>query len=105
MVENLDQIMTKINKYIELLNQANITVEKAYLFGSFARGNADEYSDINVAIISDRFSGVRFDDRRMIVPLRRSIDNRIEAIPFRKEAFNTADPLAAEILTNGVEIK
>ena len=87
MPENLDKIKSIINKYIDEVKRNKIVVEKVYLFGSYARGTATEDSDIDIAIISNDFKGDRFDDRRLLVPLRRQIDWRLEPIPFRPEDF------------------
>lgn len=70
---------------------------EAFLFGSYAKGVAKPWNDIDIAIVSDSFSGDRFEDRRRIVPLRREIDSRIEPIPFRPEDFNDRSTLAEEI--------
>ena len=47
-----------IQEYVELLNQRNIRVAQAILFGSHALGTADEDSDIDVAIISPDLGSV-----------------------------------------------
>jgi predicted nucleotidyltransferase len=104
MAENIDKIKSIIKQYIKIITQNKIEIEKIYLFGSYACGNATEDSDIDIAIISKDFEGDRFLDRRKIVPLRRKIDRRIEPIPFRTEDFKKSDPLALEIMTNGIEI-
>jgi len=104
MPENLDKIKSIINKYIDEVKRNKIVVEKVYLFGSYARGTATEDSDIDIAIISNDFKGDRFDDRRLLVPLRRQIDWRLEPIPFRPEDFHEYHPLAVEIIRNGIEL-
>jgi len=104
MAENIDQIKSLIKQYIEIIKQHKIEIEKVYLFGSYARGTATADSDIDIALISQDFDGDRFLDRRKIVPLRREIDRRLEPIPYRTEDFNKSDPLALEIITNGIEI-
>ncbi|MDR4507386.1 MAG: hypothetical protein MRJ65_03955 [Candidatus Brocadiaceae bacterium] len=63
-----------------------------------------EDSDIDVALISDAFTGNRFDDRRKVVPFRRKIDSRIEPIPFRPEDFNRGGLLVEEIKNTGKKI-
>ena len=70
MAKASDKIVSIIKLYVRELQKNNIDVKKAILFGSYARGIADEDSDIDVAIISDSLSGNRFDDRRILVPLR-----------------------------------
>ena len=102
MVDKFDKIRSIIEQYIKIVKQNKIVVEKVYLFGSFAKGTATEDSDIDIAIISNNFKGDRFLDRRLLVPLRRQIDWRIEPMPYRVEDFNEGDPLAIEIIRNGI---
>ena len=104
MVDEYNLITETIRRYIAIVKQNDINVERVYLFGSHARGTATEDSDIDIAIISRDFKGDRFDDRRKLIPLRRKIDRRIEPMPFVPEDFNAANPLALEILTHGIEI-
>jgi hypothetical protein len=40
----------------------------------------------------------------VIVPLRRSIDKRIDPLPYRPEDFNESDPLVSAILKTGIQI-
>ena len=40
-----------IKKYIKFLQENNYEVQKAYIFGSYAKGNYDDNSDIDLAII------------------------------------------------------
>ena len=105
MAEGKDANRRIIRTYIGVIAKNNIKIEKVYLFGSYARGTAVEDSDIDIAIVSDDFSGDRFADRRRVVPLRRKIDRRLEPIPYRPENFKENDPLVVEILKNGIEIK
>ena len=104
MAEGADKIKNILKKYLAIIIKNNIRIDKAYLFGSYAKGCATEESDIDVAIISPDFSGDRFDDRRRVVPLRRKIDRRLEPMPYHPENFKDTDPLVIEILQNGVEI-
>lgn len=94
-----------IRAYLKVISDNNIKIEKAYLFGSYARGTYREDSDIDIAIVSRDFSGDRFADRRRVVPLRRRIDRRLEPIPYLPEDFKENDPLVIEILKNGIEIR
>jgi len=99
-----DATIEIVKRYIEELEKKEIYISKAILFGSHARGKAKPESDIDVALISDAFSGDRFEDRRRIVPLRRKIDGRIEPIPFRPEDFENGGVLAEEIKRTGIII-
>ena len=98
-------VIKKIRKYLDELEKHNITVEKIYLYGSYARGNYREFSDIDLALVSKDFEGRWFVDRDRIVPLRRNIDVRIEPMPYRPEDFTDSDPLAVEVMATGEEIE
>ncbi|MDI6751300.1 MAG: nucleotidyltransferase domain-containing protein [bacterium] len=99
-----DLIIEVTKQYIKELEKNNIPIQEAILFGSCVRGDQREESDIDMALISDSFSGDWFDDRRKIVPLRRKIDNRIEPMPFRPEDFYNGGSFAAEIRRTGKKI-
>lgn len=97
-------VIQDIKKYIVVLRESGISVDKALLFGSWAKGTAREESDVDVALISTFFTGDRFMDRRKIVPLRRKINNNIEPIPFSPEDFAAGGTLVEEIRRYGEEI-
>lgn len=98
-------IIETIRRYVRTLEAQGIHVDEAILFGSFAKGTAKDESDIDVALISSAFSGNRFDDRRRIVPLRRSIDGRLEPMPFRPKDFAEGGNLVDEIKRDGIRIE
>ena len=96
-----DSIIEIVKRYIEELEKNSINIREAILFGSFVKGTAKEWSDIDIALVSPDFTGDRFEDRRKIVPLRRNIDNRIEPLPFRPEDFYDGGMLVEEIKKTG----
>jgi hypothetical protein len=97
-----DQAVKLVRKYIGELERNKIPIEKAILFGSYAKGYAKEESGIDVALVSEVFSGDRFEDRRKIIPLRRKIDSRIEPLPFKTEDFKNGGILVEEIKKTGI---
>ena len=104
MVTQSDSVIETIKKYVNELRNHNIPVQEVILFGSKARGDSRGESDIDIAIISDVFSGDRFEDRRRIVPYRRKIDSRIEPIPFSSKCFSESGNLIDEIKKNGIKL-
>lgn len=102
--KNKQLIYQEVARYISLLQTQNISVLNAYLFGSYAKGKADEWSDIDLAIVTDRFIGDSFDFRFMLTKLARSIDPDIEPHPYLASEFNQTNPMAAEILKSGEKI-
>jgi len=104
MVAQKGSIEKAIKNYVEALRNHGISVKEVILFGSCVRGGIKDESDIDVAIVSDAFSGDRFEDRRRIVPLRRGIDSRIEPLPLTPEAFASGGNLIDEIKKTGIKI-
>ncbi len=100
-----DSALESVKKYVRELRKNNIPILEAIIFGSYAKGNPKEESDIDGALVSCAFTGDRFEDRRKIVPLRRKIDNRIEPMPFRPEDFDGGGILVDEIKRTGKQIK
>lgn len=70
-----------IQEYVELLNQRNIRVAQAILFGSHALGTADEDSDIDVAIISPDLGRNRFPEGVMLKLLTQYVDVNTSLAP------------------------
>lgn len=97
-----DSAIETVKRYINELEKNNILISEAIIFGSHAKGAAKAESDIDVALISDAFTGDRFEDRRRIVPFRRNIDSRIEPMPFKPEDFHNGGMLAEEIRKTGI---
>lgn len=104
MADEKGPVIETIKLYIKELAKNQIPISRAILFGSHAKGIARPESDIDIALISEAFTGDRFEDRRRIVPLRRNIDSRIEPIPFKPEDFNDGGILAEEMKKTGVAI-
>jgi predicted nucleotidyltransferase len=104
MAQVSDEIINKVRKSIVLLNDNNIYIEKAYLFGSYASGFDHEWSDIDIALVSTDFSEDRYKERLRILKIINKIDNRIEPAPYNPEQFNETDPLVWEIKKNGIEV-
>jgi predicted nucleotidyltransferase len=84
--------------------QSKFDFNRIILFGSYAKGNFHEDSDIDIAVIFDDYSNL-LDMQLELMRLRRKIDSRIEPHPFRESEFVLSNPLVYEILKHGQEIK
>ena len=98
------QIIGTIKKFLARLSEQGIRVESAYLFGSYAKGCEDRWSDIDVAIISSDFTDDRLEERIRLMKLSADTDSRIEPVPFRPDAFVDDDPLVWEIKKSGINL-
>ena len=99
-----DEIMIILRKYIDELERNNIHLAAAILFGSYAKGNYEEFSDIDIALVSDDFGGVRFFDRAKLGKPTLAVDYRIDPLPYRTEDFTEDNLFVKEILKTGVRI-
>ena len=90
-------------KYVAKVRQAGIPVTAAYLFGSYAKGKAKKWSDIDVCVISPIFGKSYFDEELQLKLLTTTVDDRIEPIAYAPgDLENRYSTLAHEIKTHGI---
>jgi len=84
-----EAVIAAVKRYLAELPSFGIHAHRAVLFGSFVRGEADEYSDIDLVVIAPEFDGSR--EISMIKALWRATisDNRIEPIPCGEKEWET----------------
>ena len=100
-----NQAINKAKKLIGLLKTNGIDVYEAYVFGSVVSDKTDEYSDIDIAIVSEDFTGIPFYDVKKISKFRRAVDLRLEVHPFSLNDILHNPPLFfVDIKNKGVQI-
>lgn len=100
-----DKPINILERFLQLAKEAHITIQKAFLFGSHAKGVAGEWSDIDIAIVSPDFSGMPFYDSKMFTPFLLKVDTRIEVHTFRPDDFMEDNEFIKEILKTGIELE
>lgn len=102
---NTQKVNDIIKKYLSDVGR-HITVNKAYLYGSYAKGNYTEYSDVDVAIFSDSFKDKNsIEINSFLFSLARKYKEIcIEPIGFNISDLNEDNPFVKEIMTSGKEI-
>lgn len=101
------QIVEKVKLYIKKIKENNINVYKVFIYGSSALDINNEYSDIDVAIISPDLGKNYLQEMRLLMKLTRNIDLMISPDPYSLEDYNKAghgDFLWQEIIQKGVSI-
>jgi predicted nucleotidyltransferase len=93
-----------VKKYIVELGKKDIQIDKAYLFGSYARGTATQWSDIDVALLTRKFIGDSFDFKFLLMKIAREIDLHIEPHPYLVKDFRKDNPIAAEVMKTGIRV-
>jgi predicted nucleotidyltransferase len=99
-----NKITKSINDYIDFLEKSNIHIMEAILFGSYAKGNSNEFSDIDLALVSDNFTGTRFFDLDTLRDAKFAINTDISPLPYRPEDFTLDNLFVKEILEYGIRI-
>jgi uncharacterized protein len=75
-------IVEIVQRYLRALQRTGIHAHIAILFGSFARGQATEWSDIDLVVVAPEFDGPRsLPLVEKLWPMTGEADNRIEPVP------------------------
>lgn len=101
-LKNIKKIVIQYLQFLE--KKIKIDISKAYLYGSLVKGKNNEFSDIDLAIVSDKFKGDRFEDIKKIYKYVKYFDVRIEPMPFTKNGFTKHNPFVKEIIKTGIKI-
>lgn len=101
------ETITKVSEYVRILNESGLQIEKAFLFGSAARNEEREESDIDVMLVSRRFDDSSDDQAfGLIWRLTRKVDTRIEPFAVGLSRFDNDDisPLLQIVRKEGIPI-
>jgi predicted nucleotidyltransferase len=101
-----DKIIEIIKGFYAELKQ-EIPIKELILFGSYAQGNAKEYSDIDLAVISDWFDGKpKIESMQYLSRIAAAYNSMIEALPFTEEEYTNLDKRSflASIVKTGRKI-
>lgn len=94
-----------IKKYAKELKAKNYSFFAIYLFGSYAQGKANKWSDIDVAVVSDKLKKDWWKNEMLLSHLSLDIDTRIEPHGFTVKDFqNECDPMVYEIKKTGIRV-
>ena len=104
----MDKIPASVEKSVRnFLHEARrkYRISAAYLYGSQAKGTASLWSDIDVALISEDFSGDLFDERLVLMRIVSQLDDRIKPFTFTEQSFNENGPIPSEIQRSGLRVE
>ncbi|MCF7792386.1 MAG: nucleotidyltransferase domain-containing protein [Candidatus Cloacimonetes bacterium] len=95
------EIIAIAKRFVELVKK-DFPMKNAYLFGSYANGEASEERDIDIAIVLDKITGNYLDQNTALFKLRRNVDLRIE--PILLEDGNDLSGFLSKIKSTGIKI-
>ncbi len=89
--------------FVADLHALGIRPQQVILFGSFARNEQREWSDIDLAIVAEEFGNFRPENSRRMAPaLTKHVI--IEPHSFRPEDFTDWNPFVQEIKRTGIRV-
>ena len=105
MAFDIETMHQTIKNYVEDVKNA-MPIDRVFLFGSYAKGNADKHSDIDLCFISSSFEN---QDTIEIVKIlfrmtRKYKGMDIQPIIFSMSDLETDNPFVKEILRTGKEL-
>jgi predicted nucleotidyltransferase len=107
MAQSRRQITTLIRRYVAALEGRGVPVERVILFGSHASGHPDEWSDIDIAVISPQFDTLSLLERYEQLGLaNRDLHAPLDIVGFSPSQIAQCEPesFLSEILRTGVEV-
>lgn len=95
-----------VRNYAQDIESQGVHLQDVILYGSFAKETQHEWSDIDVALVADEFTGFYFNDSDLFpyVGIKKPYI-RIEAKTYPTEYFKQGDPFINEIIKTGIRIK
>jgi predicted nucleotidyltransferase len=96
------QVIAVAQQYATVV-KSSFDYNKIILFGSYSKGDFNEHSDIDIAVVFDDYDS-HIQRQVELLKLTRYVDSRIEPHPFREKDFNINNPLAYEVLLFGEEL-
>lgn len=101
------EVIDILKKYLLALQMKGLSISEARLYGSHARNEANEESDIDVLLLSDTVNFNDDNNTGILWTTAFNIDPRIEPYGVSKKKFIEDDylPLFENVKAEGIEIK
>lgn len=104
MVKDSESIQNIVKNYVQKISLL-IPISKVILFGSYAKGTYDKNSDIDLAIFSDYFEGMKgVDAFKFLFMQTLEYDVDLEPLAFTAADYREPVGIVEEILKTGIEI-
>ena len=91
----------ELARHYKALVSERLPIKALYLYGSYSNGQQTADSDIDIAVVVERFDEDYFTDTPLLWKLKRKISNLIEPVLLSEDLNN---PLYRDIIKTGVLI-
>ena len=95
-------VLNIIDRFKNILEQKKVKITKIILFGSYARGNYNDSSDIDLIVISDDFATMNYWERiDFLSEAIYEIFEPIEALSFTPSEWEKSDSFLIDYAADG----
>jgi len=94
-----------VENYVREIEAHGVRLNTVIMYGSFAKGTHHKWSDIDVALVADEFTGLGYVDLDLLgyIGIKKPYV-RIEAKTYPTDYFCAGDPFIEEIKKDGILI-
>jgi len=93
-----ESIVVTVRSYLDNLRTRGLAVSFGVVFGSQATGNTDQWSDIDLIVVSSRFDSARSrKDIGLLWRVAAHTDSRIEPIPCGEQQWSDGSSPIVEV--------
>ena len=104
MAANFEAVREEAKRYANEV-RTQLPVDRAFLFGSYAKGTADKLSDVDVCFFFSNYGGKsRADIGIRLLKIARNYKAYFEPLVFETADIERKNPFVHEILRTGQEI-
>ena len=98
------KIIQMVNEYaLRLKKEERLPIERVIIFGSHAKGTAQHWSDIDVCIVSPKFTNLLHSIEFLLVKRNKEeVLAGIEPVGFTRNDFNNGGSFIQEIKKTGI---
>ncbi|MFH1147830.1 MAG: nucleotidyltransferase domain-containing protein [Pseudomonadota bacterium] len=102
-----DEVIALVEGFLTIYSKKH-KIRQAYIFGSFAKGTAKDYSDIDVALILEELhvsENSPFDENFQIFHEAQQHDSRLEVLCFPQDEFDrNSESIIKRIKEEGIRV-
>lgn len=97
----------RVKNFAREVKATGLHLRRVILFGSYARNKPHKWSDIDVVLVADEFTGIGFNDADYFA----RINNKKQYIIIEAKTYSLShlekgdDPFLDEIMQTGIEVK
>jgi len=91
--------------YLQKVQNSDLGLSEAWLFGSYAKGNQHDNSDIDIAIVLKSGGLHSFETEIKLMTIRKGDETLIEPHAFTKDEFDYNLPMVNQIIKYGERLE